>query len=45
MELDIFLNIVKYFVFIGIIKSILLVGYIILEIFDELRNYLLRYLV
>lgn len=43
MELDIFFNIVKYFVFDGIIRSILLISYIILEIFDELRNYLLRY--
>lgn len=43
MEFDIIFNIVKYFVFDGIIKSILLVSYIILEIFDELRNYLLRY--
>lgn len=45
MELDIILNTVKHPVSNGLTKSISSAGHTISEIPDELRNYLLRYLV
>lgn len=43
MELDIFLNIVKYFGFSDIVKIIIKVNKVCLIIFEELKNYLFRY--
>lgn len=43
MELDIFLNIVKYFGCSDIVKIIIEENEVCLIIFEELKNYLFRY--